>query len=82
MLFIRTKHNMQIVGVIAFIKLQNDKPQLNGEKWDVELGRLSACAWSLEESIKLSLEESIKLSMEKSVKILPSTWHESNAAQP
>ena len=31
-LFIRTKHNMQIFGVILFIKLQNDIKQLNGEK--------------------------------------------------
>ena len=31
-LFIRTKHNMRIFGIILFIKLQNDAEQLNGEK--------------------------------------------------
>ena len=32
MLFIRTKHNMQIFGVIPFIKLQNNTWGLNDEK--------------------------------------------------
>ena len=34
-LFIRTKHNMRVFGVIPFTKLQNDtKQQLNGKKND------------------------------------------------
>ena len=33
MLFIRTKHNMQILGVISLIKLQNN---LYSEKWDMQ----------------------------------------------
>ena len=32
---------MRIFGIIPFIKLQNDKQQLNSEKWDGELNHLS-----------------------------------------
>ena len=32
---------MQIFGIIAFIKLQNYKQQINSEKWDGELNHLS-----------------------------------------
>ena len=81
MLFIKTKHNMQTVGVITFIKLQNDKQQLNGENWDVELGHLSACVELCCFHVQC-WEESVKLSLEESIKILPSTWHESNTARP
>ena len=35
-LFIRIKHNMHIFGVTPFIKLQNDKQKLDGEKqWKI-----------------------------------------------
>ena len=40
---IRTKHNMQIFGVILFF--QATKQQLNGEQWDVELRHLLICFW-------------------------------------
>ena len=34
---------MQIFGVV----FQGTKPQLNGQKWDVELGHLLAFGWVL-----------------------------------
>ena len=38
---------MQIFVVIPFIKQQNNTYQLNGEKWDVELGHLPAFGWTM-----------------------------------
>ena len=46
--FIRAKYNIQIFVVIPFVELKTTlKQQLNGEKWDVELGHLSAAGGAM-----------------------------------
>ena len=57
MLFIRTKHNLQIFGGIPFIKLQNDtytavkcfknKTKKNDENWDGKLNHFSVLGWAV-----------------------------------
>ena len=76
MLFIRTKHNMQIFRVIPFIKLQNDKQQLNGEKWDGEQIHLSSFGWAMSCAWK-----NVGITMTHNGYNVIDTWHKIQMAQ-
>ena len=44
-LFIGTKHDTRIIGIIPFIKLQNDTTVKKDEKWDGDLIQPLICFW-------------------------------------
>ena len=60
MVFIKTKESMRILGVVPFIKRQNDLNNSytvqNDEKWDVEPRHFSVFAWALQFSCPVNLE--------------------------
>ena len=49
MLFVRTRHSLQISGGIPFVKLQNDTETTvkNDEKWDGKLIHLPVFGWAV-----------------------------------